>query len=366
MKTIQQNYLVLGLLVITLFLSSCGAEEQGATNSKTNIASDKKKMQSVEVIKPKQRSFIAEVLISGTAKPNQKIIVYAMVSGYIKKINKDIGDLIRKGEIIAELENPEIIGRYNEKKAQLEARKTNFERLKSIHEKTPALTPLQLVENAEAEYLSAKAIVNVLKNRINFLQIRAPFTGRITKRMVDHGALVQSGLTEDNPQGIVEIQEFNPIRLTIPLPESDIAAIDKGMAVTVTFPELTGESFQAVVSRTAGALDPASKTMQVEVDIKNPNGFIKPGMYAKANMQISNRKGVLSLPVTAQWIYQNQPFVLIVNKDKVERVPLRKGLSNKDYFEVLNPEITENSLVIIQGKGLVQPGQIVKPVIKSE
>ena len=83
-------------------------------------------------------------------------------------------------------------------------------------------------------------------------------------------------------------------------------------------------------------------------------------------MQISNRKGVLSLPVTAQWIYQNQPFVLIVNKDKVERVPLRKGLSNKDYFEVLNPEITENSLVIIQGKGLVQTGQIVKPVIKSE
>ena len=89
-------------------------------------------------------------------------------------------------------------------------------------------------------------------------------------------------------------------------------------------------------------------------------------MYAKALMQISNREGVLSLPVTAQWIFQNQLFVLIVNDNKVERIPLRKGLSNKDYFEVLNPEITGNSLVIVQGKGLVQPGQIVRPVVKSE
>ncbi len=108
----------------------------------------------------------------------------------------------------------------------------------------------------------------------------------------------------------------------------------------------------------------ASKTMQVEIDIDNPSGFIKPGMYAKALMQISRRESVLSLPVTAQWIFQNQPFVLVVKNDKVERIPLRKGLSNKDYVEVLKPEITESSLVIVQGKGLVQPGQIVKPVLK--
>jgi multidrug efflux pump subunit AcrA (membrane-fusion protein) len=106
--------------------------------------------------------------------------------------------------------------------------------------------------------------------------------------------------------------------------------------------------------------------MQVEIDIDNKQGIIKPGMYAKVLVQSGSRDGVVSLPVTAQWIVQNQAFVLVVNDNKVEKIPLRKGLSNKDYFEVLNPEITESTLVIIQGKGLVQPGQIVKPVLKNK
>jgi len=364
MKMIKHKYIIIGLLVASLFISSCSRGQQDGSGSTADGVSENNKIQSVEVVKPQQRSFITEVLITGTARPNQKVILYAMESGYVQNIVMDIGDMVSKGEVVAELANPELVRQYEQKKAQLKAKKSIYERLKSTREKTTAITPLQLVENAEAEYFSVNASLNAIKDRMNFLSVKAPFAGKITKRLVDHGALVQSGLTEDNPQGIVELQEISPIRLTIPLPESDVTAIEKGMDVTVTFPELPGESFQAKISRTAGALDPASKTMQVEIDIDNPNGFIKPGMYAKALMQISRRDSVLSLPVTAQWIFQDQPFVLVVKNDKVERVSLRKGLSNKDYFEVLNPEITESSLVIVQGKGLVQPGQIVKPVLK--
>lgn len=365
MKMIKQKYIIISLLAALLFMASCSRGQQNGSSSTTDAISENSKIQSVEVVKPQKRSFIAEILITGTARPNQKVTLYAMESGYVQNIFMDIGDMVSKGEVVAELANPELVRQYEQKKAQLKAKKSIYERLESIHEKTPAITPLQLVEDAEAEYFSVKASLNAIKDRMNFLSIKAPFAGRITKRLVDHGALVQSGLTEDNPQGIVELQEISPIRLTIPLPESDVTAIEKGMDVMVTFPELPGESFQAKVSRTAGALDPASKTMQVEIDIDNTNGFIKPGMYAKVLMQISRRDSVLSLPVTAQWIFQDLPFVLVVKDDKVERVPLRKGLSNKDYFEVLNPEITESSLVIVQGKGLVRPGQIVKPVLKN-
>ena len=365
MKKTNKIYIVTSLFATSLFITSCGTEQNDG-NPATETLVGGNKTQSVEVEKPQQRSFTAEVLITGTAEPNQKVTLYAMECGYVQKVSTDIGDVVQKGEIIAELANPDLNRQFEEKKAHLDAKKSTYERLKSTYEKTPALTPLQMVENAQSEYLTAKAAFNTVQDRLSFLNIKAPFTGKITRRLVDHGALVQSGLTEDNPQGIFEIQEISPIRLTVPLPESDIAAIDKGMEVTVTFPELPGESFKVKVSRTAGALDPASKTMQVEIDIDNPKGFIKPGMYAKALMQISSRNSVVSLPVTAQWLYQNQAFVLVVNKDNiVERIPLRKGLSNKDYFEVLNPEITENTLVIVQGKGLVKVGQIVKPVIKS-
>ncbi|MFT5512045.1 MAG: RND family efflux transporter MFP subunit [Bacteroidia bacterium] len=365
MKTTIYINLFTGVIATTFLLSSCGAEQnvQGSANSEVNSSS---KTQSVEVVKPTQRSFTAEVLITGTAQPNQKVTLYAMESGYIDRMYKDIGDVVTKGSVVAQLINPDLNRQFEEKKAQLNAKKSTYDRLAAIYKNTPAITPLQTVENAEAEYLTAKAALNTVQDRLNFLSVKAPFSGIITRRMVDKGALIQSGLTEDNPQGIVELQDISPIRLTVSLPESDIGSISKGMEVNVTFPELSGESYIAHVSRTAGALDPASKTMQVEIDLKNPKGVIKPGMYAKALMQIGSRNGVVSLPVTAQWIYQKQAFVLIVKDNKVEKVPLKKGLANKDYFEVLNPEITENTLVIVQGKGLVQPGQIVKPVIKSE
>ena len=365
MYSIKQSLVIISAFSATLLLSSCSSKAQNE-HSTTEISSGYVKIQSVEVVKPQQRSFTAEVLITGTALPNQKVILYAMESGYVQSIRKDIGDIVSKGEVIASLANPQLVRQLEEKTAQLKSKKSNYERLKSVRDKSPSLTPQQAVNDAEAEYLSIKAAVSGIEDRLSFLQIKAPFTGVITKRMVDNGALVQSGLTEDNPQGIVELQDMSLVRVTIPLPESDIATVGKGTEVLITFPELPGESFKASVSRTAGALDLASKTMQVEIDIDNQKGLVKPGMYAKVLLKTGSREGVVSLPITAQTMVQNQQFVLVVNNNKVERIPLRKGLSNKDYFEVLNPEITEESMVIVQGKGLVSPGQIVTPVIKSK
>ena len=202
--------------------------------------------------------------------------------------------------------------------------------------------------------------LTVAQQQVGMLSIKAPFSGTITRRLVDAGALVQSGLTEDNPAGIVEIQQTNPIRLTIPMPESDASSIQKGMEVTITFPELAGESFTSKINRTAGALDPTSKTMQVEIDIPNADGKILSGMYAKVQMQLGSRDNVLSLPIIAKVLYQDAPHILVVKDGIIERLPLRIGLTGKDYFEVLNSAITKETQVVVQGKGLVKPGQYVE------
>ena len=254
MNRIKRNYLIVTIITTTFFMISCGSDEQN--NKSKEKDTENNKIQSVEVVNPQLRTFNSEVMIAGTAEPNQKIIIYAMESGYVKNIFKDIGDNVRKDELIAQLANPELIRNHEEIKVQVNAKKIIYDRLKSSYEKTPALTPLQIVDDAEAEYLKLNASLNALQERINFLQIKAPFKGKITKKIVDNGALVQSGLTEKTPQGIVEIQEIDPIRLTIPLPESDIAAIDIGMEVSVIFPELPGDPFNAKISRIAGALDP--------------------------------------------------------------------------------------------------------------
>ncbi len=347
--------------VLLSTLNSCNNQEKETEKTATND-----KIQKVEVVKPEQRSFTAEVLISGTALPNQIVTLYAMESGMLMQMRKDIGDKVQQGEIIAVLENPELQQQQIKWQAETKAKKANYERLYSVYKKTPALTNIQMVENAEAEYLSVKANLDAVNNRIDFLTIKAPFSGIITKRFVDKGAMIQSGLSQSNPQALYELQEVNPIRLTIPVPESDAVGIQKGMEVEVTLPELSGTSIMAKVSRTSNALDPMSKTMQVEIDLKNPDGKILSGMYAKALLQISSRENILSLPMIAKISHKNEDYVLAVVDGKVKRIAVKIGLSNQDYFEVLNDEVSAETQVIVTGKGLVKPEQIVEPILKQK
>jgi len=361
MKTLINIKSIAVLAVLLSTLISCNNQEKETEQTATND-----KIQKVEVVKPGQRSFTAEVLITGTARPNQIVTLYAMESGMLMQLRKDIGDKVRQGETIAVLENPELQQQQLKWQAETKAKKANFNRLNSVYEKTPALTNIQMVENAEAEYLSAKANLDAVNNRIGFLTIEAPFSGIITKRFVDKGAMIQSGLSEDNAQAIFEIQEIDPIRLTIPVPEADAVSIKEGMEVEVTLPELSGNSFMAKVSRISNALDPMSKTMQVEIDLENPDGRIISGMYAKALLQLNSRENILSLPMIAKVSHKNEDYVLAVVDGKVKRLPVKIGLSNQDYFEVLNDEITAETPVIVQGKSLVKPGQIVEPILKQE
>lgn len=361
-----ENIMTMPLVALLISFGACNNVAQKKITGSESTTDKGNKVQTVEVVNPKLRTFIAEVLITGTAMPNQKVMLYSMENGYVKNILKDIGDRVSKGETIAMLDNPELYRQREKLKAQLQAKRSVYERLKSIQEKTPSLTPIQQVEDAEAKYLSVQAEWNAINDRIGFLRVKAPFSGIVTQRFVDIGALLQSGLSETDPQAIAELQQTDPIRLTIFLPESDAPAIKKGMKVSVGFPELPGESFSAKVSRMSNALDPTSKTMQVEIDIDNPDDKIITGMYAKSLIQIKSREDVPSLPLIAKTMYQDEPHVFVVKEGKVKRIPLRTGLIGKDYFEVLNPEIMEETLVIIKGKNLVKPGQIVEPILKQE
>jgi len=361
MKTLINIKSIAVFAVLLSTLISCNNQEKETEKTAAND-----KIQKVEVVKPEQRSFKAEVLITGTTRPNQIVTLYAMESGMLMQMRKDIGDKVKQGETIAVLKNPELQQQQIKWQVEEKVKKTNYDRLNSVYEKSPALTNIQMVENAEAEYLSAKANLDAANHRIGFLTIEAPFSGIITKRFVDKGAMIQNGLSQTNPQALFELQEINPIRLSIPVPGSDAVSIQNGMDVEVTLPELSGKSFMAKVSRTANALDPMSKTMQVEIDLENPDSKILSGMYAKALLQINSRENIVSLPMIAKVSHKNEAYILAVVEGKVKRIAVKIGLSNQDYFEVLNDEITSETQVIVQGKGLVKPEQIVEPILKQE
>ncbi len=330
----------------------------------TSAEKTQEKIQKVEVVHPTLHSFTEGSIITGSAEPNQHVMLYAMESGYLRSIKKDIGDYVKKGDVIAVLENPQIRANYNEKLAQLNGSKATFDRLKSIVESTPSLTPIQAVEDAETNYLSLKASVNALEERIGFLTVRAPFSGIVTQRFLDNGALIQSGLTQSNPQALVEIQDIHPIRVSIPLPSKDLASSLQGQEVSISFPELHVDPIKATITRSSGVLDAMSKTMEIQIDVENKDGKIKPGMYAKVQFLDAVSEQAISLPIQTKSSDKKGAFIMLVENDQVKKIDLKPGLSNKEYFEVLNSEVNENSLVIIKGQGLVKDGQSVEPIMK--
>jgi RND family efflux transporter MFP subunit len=161
---------------------------------------------------------------------------------------------------------------------------------------------------------------------------------------------------------LIEIQDLSVVRITVPVPESDVSKISIGQTAKINFRELGNKTFEAKVSRTSLALDPASKTMEVQIDVQNSNGSIRPGMYARILFEIGSTDGVLSLPLTSIIVSKNKYYVNAVKDGIVERISVERGLENKDFYEVLS-ELDKEALVIVEGKNLVKPSQKVETVL---
>ena len=350
--------LIYTLLIFSLF--ACG-DNQEVNEKDGNIDV---KTPTVKVVNPFAKNFSAELLVIGNALPNKQVKVYAMEGGYLSSIKKDIGDKVNKGEVIAVLQNPELTRQLEVYKVEKEVTQSAYDRLKKVFDKTPALTTVQGLENTEAAYLKAKAQYEAMVNRVSYLTIKAPFTGIVSERMVDEGALIQNGINNSNAKPIFEIVDLETIRLVINLPETNVDNIKEGMKVKVNFSDLPGEPYFVTVTRMANNIDAQSKTMEVQVDIPNKNRKIKGGMYAEVTVQLESSGDKLALPVTSLIAIKSEYFLMKVENKKVKRIAIKKGLSNTKYFEVLTKEVTKDSQIIIEGKGLVKDGSTVNAVLE--
>ena len=313
----------------------------------------------VEVVKPQHRSYESYLEITGGLEANQEVKLHAMESGFIKSISKDIGSYVFVNEVIVELENPKLKEAYETANANHSLKKSIYERLKKIYDQTPDLTTIEEMEEAKAEYQSSKAILNTKKTSLDYLSVKAPFSGYITKRYVDKGALVQSALNDQGAQAIFELQDISKLRLVVDFPESDVELISKGQEVKVEFPELNSEPLIAHIDRLSNALDMSTKTMRVEIDIPNKTGLFKPGMYAKLRIALKDH-GSLSVPLLAISGKKGNNHIYIVKDNIVSKMKVSLGLEDKEYIEVLNNDLNENDLVIIKGKEMVSEGLIVQ------
>lgn len=352
MKPIQSIIII--PLALMLF-SSCGnnKEEKQTITENRNVPT-------VLVSNPETHQYNASLQISGTAKPNQHVKLFAMTNGYLQQLKVDIGDFVREGQILAILGNPELFSEKSKLKAELKGKKSIYERLKDIYEKTPQLTTVADVEKAEAEYESVKAQLYAVQQQIGFLYVKAPFSGVIVNRFVDKEAVIQSGLNNSNAMPLFEIQDVQPIRLTIDVPETDASLISKGTKVEITFPEMPDLKFSATISRISYGLNETTKTMKVEIDLPNSDLKIRSGMYAKMEIQRSGHKEALSVPNEAVGNIKGQSFIYVVENGIVRKVEVKTGIRDEEFTELLSGEIKSTDKIVVQGKEFCSDGATVQ------
>ena len=355
-----------------------------------------------------QRGSIAQSLtIAGKFKPFQEIDVHAKVAGYIKTIYVDVGTHVKDGQTLAILEVPELTAELAGadaavRRSQQEIRRAqgDVERAKSGHSAVHAmykrlegasrekagLVAQQEIDNAQAKDLegeaqisSAEASLSAAQQALevaeanqkqyaaltNYMRITAPFTGVVTARYADTGALIAAG-TSSSTQSlpVVRLAQVSKLRLVLPIPESLAAQIHLGDPVKVHV-QASNQDIVGKVSRFAQSLDLQTRTMETEIDFENTAEKLLPGMYAETVLQLSDREDVLVVPMEAVVQNAGEARILVVNgQNIVEERKVKLGTQGKSKVEVLSG-LTDGERIIVGNQSQFRNGEkVVQKEIK--
>jgi RND family efflux transporter MFP subunit len=219
------------------------------------------------------------------------------------------------------------------------------------------------VQLAQAQVQTYRAALELAETNLANTRLLSPFAGYVSQRNLDPGAAVsaQSAGTNTSSVGILTVQDIQTVKVQIEVPERDIARVKAGAPVRLAVDPYEGEAFRGTVSRIVHSLDPRTRAMGVEVDIPNPSGRLKPGMFARVEMLVETRHGVLTIPAEAVRLGEDRPIVMVVRGGIVEPVAVELGAADARGVEVAGG-LADADQVIVQGKDLVKAKQRVQTV----
>ena len=356
-----------------------------------------------------QQGSIDQVLtLAGQFQPYQEVDIHPKVSGFIRQIYVDIGDRVHRGETLAVLEVPELkaqlAGTVSEvarskddvvraEREVMRAKSTHmalhdeYERLLKTSEAQPGLVAQQELDDAEAKDQSsgaqvdaAEAALSAAQNALqvaednhdrvsaieSYTNVVAPLDGVIVWRYADTGALIQSG-TNSNLQAlpIVKLAQSGILRLRVPVPEDDVQYVHIGDPMQVRV-DAVNRSFTGKVVRFTREVSEATRTMETEIDVPNPDLTLDPGMYANTQLQLEHVSDVPTIPQEALVLTGDQDEVYVL--DSNNRVHIRKvtvGLQGSQLVQITSG-LNDGDRVILGGQGKYHEGEIVTPVVAQE
>jgi membrane fusion protein, multidrug efflux system len=312
----------------------------------------------VQVMQPKRGPITRSITLPGEIKAYQQATLYAKVAGYLKTIPVDKGDQVKAGDLIADLEVPELLAEQTRYKAEVEVADLDYQRLSESQKKAPDLVTPQSVDNAKGKLDVAKATLERTETLLGYAKITAPFAGIVTKRMVDPGAFIPAATSGSAAQNaaIVTLADFNTVRVQVAVPEIESSLVATGQPVKVSIEELPGRNFTGTITRFAYALDEASRTMLAEIELPNPKLELRPGMYAGIKIGIERKDDALLAPVEALVVEKAGAFVFTIADGKAKKTRVQTGFNDGTNVEIVSG-LTADQRVILVGKRSLNDGQ---------
>jgi RND family efflux transporter MFP subunit len=312
---------------------------------------------SVSVIHPKRGELKEEITLPGNIQAFVDAPVYARTSGYLKKWYFDIGARVKAGDLLAEIEAPEVDQQLAQAKAQLATSQANLKLAEITMNRDLGMMkeaiPRQTVDNAVGAYEADRATVDsqtanvkYLEQLVAFQKVVAPFEGVITARKTDVGQLVNSG-NGGAAQELFVVSSTSKLRIFITVPQMYSEAANPGVNTEITVPEAPGRHYPATIARNTGAIDPTTRTLLTEVDIDNTSGQLLPGAYAEVHLKLPAATAALVVPVTAL-IFRAEGLQVAVVRDgnRTELVHVTQGRDFGTEVEITSGITAKDSVII--------------------
>ncbi|HUH28624.1 efflux RND transporter periplasmic adaptor subunit [Gelidibacter sp.] len=339
-------------ILATLTLASCSNSESKHKATAETIKTPAKQAIVTQPIAQMHPEY--ELVVSGELEPAEQVSLYAKVNGFVKKLYVDIGSSVKKGQLLAVLEAPEmdqqlISDRSSEQKLHSDYlyAQQNLERLQEAAKTEGAVAAIELdraksaMNSAKSAYASSQAQTGHTAQMQKYLQVVAPFNGVITERNVSEGALVGPG----SGQPVFRVADEQNLILKIALPEKHAGSVNDGMEVSFTVNSQPGKYFDANLSRSSKMINSQNRAITLEFDVKNEDQNLNGGEYAQVHLKLKRQNPTFWVSPKSILKTQSGLFVLTKNQDNIQRIPIKEGVRLDTVTEIFGKLKEGDSIV---------------------
>ncbi len=383
-KRLQRRIIFTTLFLLTATVLALGGviaygiHARVAAAAKLQQTTEQATVLTVSVISPTGAAPDEEITLPGNTQAFIDAPIYARTSGYLKRWYFDIGAHVQQGQVLAEIETPEIDQQLRQARADLQAAQVNLDFAKTTATRWQLLLQADAVSkqetdqavgnfNAQKATVEAKvANVRRLEELQGFKKLYAPFAGVVTARNTDLGALIDAGATAPSKE-LFHLAAIDKLRIYVAVPEVSARAAQPGAAASLTLDEFPGRVFLGTLVRTANAIDPTSRTLLVEVDIDNPSGELLPGTYVLVHLKLPQATHSVTVPANTLLFRSEGLRVGVVRNGRVELAPVTIGRDYGSTVEVVSGLRPDDAVIVNPADSLISgvPVQVNETLLKN-